>query len=137
MNIVEFLIEKGAKINAQNNNGLTPLHMAVEYDYFEVVQTLLAAGADKEVRNNEGCEARTGIEGKKCLQLLAFACASDAEELRDSLKDLLDCLETDDKELVDKADLVRAGLKHKKMNKDAWSSDPLIQSQFMSVVSAP
>mgnify|MGYP001184182324 CR=1 FL=1 len=53
-----------------------------------------------------------------------------------SLKDLLDCLETDDKELVDKADLVRAGLKHKKMNKDAWSSDPLIQSQFMSVVSA-
>lgn len=136
MNIVEFLIENGATINAQNNNGLTPLHMAVEYDYYEVVQTLIAAGADKAIRSNDGYEARTGIEGKKCLQLLAFASASNAEEMRDSLKDLLDCVETDDKHLVDKADLVKAGLRHKKMLKDEWSSDPLIHSRFTGIVFA-
>jgi len=40
MGAVEFLLQAGAKVNAQNGTGQTPLHMAVAYD-FDTVAALL------------------------------------------------------------------------------------------------
>ena len=41
--IVKMLIDAGANVNAQNNNGLTALHMSVEYDYYFTSKVLLCA----------------------------------------------------------------------------------------------
>ena len=51
--IVTMLLDAGANVNAQNNNGLTALHMSVEYDYYFTSKLLLAAGADGEIVSGE------------------------------------------------------------------------------------
>ena len=48
-----MLLDAGANVNAQNNNGLTALHMSVEYDYYFTSKLLLAAGADGEIVSGE------------------------------------------------------------------------------------
>ncbi len=53
-NVLHFLIEQGAQINATNHSGFTPLHHAVERNAKEAVQMLLAAGADKSISNKRG-----------------------------------------------------------------------------------
>ncbi len=40
-----------ADINAQNAQGNTPLHLALQYGHVDIVQTLLNAHADYTVRN--------------------------------------------------------------------------------------
>ncbi|NET31176.1 MAG: alpha/beta fold hydrolase [Cyanothece sp. SIO1E1] len=52
--VLRFLIEQGAQINATNQSGFTPLHHAVERNAMDAVQLLLAAGADKSIRNKRG-----------------------------------------------------------------------------------
>ena len=132
--VVELLIEKSAMVNVQNKTGQTALHMAVEYDYYDIALALIGAGADKKVLNNDGCEARTGIEGKKCLPFVAFSAATNATELQNALRDLLAVLDTEDKERVDKAGFVQTGMKHKKGMKEDWNSDPFINTAFMDIV---
>lgn len=134
--MVEFLVEKNVKVNVQNKTGQTALHMALEYDYYEIVLALIAAGADETIVNKLGCEARTGIEGKKLLPLVAFSAATNAKELQDSLKDLLAALDTDDRERMDKAVFVQTGMKHKKDIKKEWNADPLINTTFMDIARA-
>ena len=48
-----MLLDAGANVNAQNNNGLTALHMSVEYDYYFTSKVLLEAGADGEIVSGE------------------------------------------------------------------------------------
>ena len=43
--VLEFLLESGAKVNAVDTNGLTPLFYAINYDRLECTKVLLAAGA--------------------------------------------------------------------------------------------
>lgn len=44
--IVETLIRKGASLNKKNKDFLTPLHMAADRSYFEIIDLLLKNGAD-------------------------------------------------------------------------------------------
>ncbi|MEO0202771.1 MAG: ankyrin repeat domain-containing protein [candidate division WOR-3 bacterium] len=47
-------INKGADINIKNNNGKTPLHIAVENEYEDIVKLLLEKNVDVNIKDNEG-----------------------------------------------------------------------------------
>src|SRR5690606_15826071 len=51
---VKVLIDAGAEVNAQDEEGWTPLMRAAYDDDIEKVQILLFAGAELNARNNEG-----------------------------------------------------------------------------------
>ena len=48
------LITKGAEINSKDNQGLTPLHIAVRRGHLELVKFLLSANADINLKDNRG-----------------------------------------------------------------------------------
>ena len=62
--------------------------MAIEYDYYAIAQKLKDAGADDTIKNNDGIEARTGIEGNKCIEFARFLQAEDGEEILAALEGL-------------------------------------------------
>jgi rhodanese-related sulfurtransferase len=52
---IESLLQKGARINAASRwGGTTALHEAVMYRNYEAVQTLLKAGADSSIKDEDG-----------------------------------------------------------------------------------
>ena len=51
---VDVLLEHGANVHSENNNGGTALHLAAEYDRSEIAAALLRAGADYEARDARG-----------------------------------------------------------------------------------
>lgn len=51
---MEDLIQSGAHINVQNEQGNTPLIIAVIHNRPKVVKTLLEMGADTSIKNNAG-----------------------------------------------------------------------------------
>jgi hypothetical protein len=65
LEILQWLISKTCKVNSRNFMGATPLHMAVAYDHYFVVEALLAANADRTLKNTAGNEAITGLDGDK------------------------------------------------------------------------
>jgi hypothetical protein len=54
---IRRLVEGGAKINAPDKNGATPLHRAVRTRGAEAVKCLLEAGSDASLRNKSGSTA--------------------------------------------------------------------------------
>ena len=52
--IVELLLEAGADVDADIDDGRTALHLAAEKGYASVVERLLAAGADPNVQDGNG-----------------------------------------------------------------------------------
>ncbi|WP_264705551.1 ankyrin repeat domain-containing protein [Wolbachia endosymbiont (group A) of Gymnosoma rotundatum] len=54
LEITEYLIEKGADVNARNRNSNTPLHLAIMKGKIDVVKVLLKHNADVNAKNNEG-----------------------------------------------------------------------------------
>lgn len=51
--IVEYLLDKGVNVNIKNNDGDTPLHLAVKLNDFAVTKLLLDYHAKIDVVNNK------------------------------------------------------------------------------------
>jgi ankyrin repeat protein len=51
---VKDFVNKGADINIKNKDGKTPLHIAVENNYEDIIKFLLENKADVNVKDNEG-----------------------------------------------------------------------------------
>jgi len=70
---VKRLIEEGADVNAQNNDGWTALMWATHYGYPEFAKLLIDKGADINAQNNKGLTAlgTASVRGKtKAAKLL-------------------------------------------------------------------
>jgi ankyrin repeat protein len=61
--MAKALIDAGANINFQNNDGSTPLHTAAFFCRPEIVRMLLAKGADKTIKNKYGQTAYEIVSG--------------------------------------------------------------------------
>lgn len=48
------LIQKGVNVNSRDQNGDTPLHLAVYYNNVEVVKILIRYGANPRIKNRQG-----------------------------------------------------------------------------------
>lgn len=59
----KILIDGGADINFQNNDGSTALHTASFFCRPEIVKMLLDKNADKNIRNKYGATAYDGVAG--------------------------------------------------------------------------
>lgn len=55
--VIEFLLEQSAYIDAESPNGTTPLMMAAMYGSPEAVKVLIQAGADLNIKNQLGMTA--------------------------------------------------------------------------------
>ena len=78
LEIVQYLIDNGAKVNQQNEDGVAPLHIAC---YFENAKILLENGADIELKDNSGntpllLAAANGEESYGVAEFLIFKGAS-------------------------------------------------------------
>ena len=49
-----MLIESGASVNVQSQNGFTPLYMAAQESHDGVVRLLLSAGANQSLATEDG-----------------------------------------------------------------------------------
>jgi len=54
LDIVKFLVENGANINHQFENGYTPLHVAICEDHSSVAEYLIKNGADVGIISHKG-----------------------------------------------------------------------------------
>jgi|GEM_PF-547055 len=54
MSVLKLLIRSGVDVNAQDDNGDTPLKLAIQMDYIKVVEILIAAKVDVNTQNNHG-----------------------------------------------------------------------------------
>eukprot|EP00928_Gymnodinium_smaydae_P053721 TRINITY_DN37647_c0_g1_i1.p1 TRINITY_DN37647_c0_g1~~TRINITY_DN37647_c0_g1_i1.p1 ORF type:complete len:362 (-),score=66.00 TRINITY_DN37647_c0_g1_i1:173-1258(-) len=122
--IVERLLQMGASPNAQNGRGQTPLHMAVEYEFYFVSKLLLDAGADTDLENLEGHKAIVGIDGQRTGPLAWDSAVTvlKAALTSQQIEEAFTKLEQASKDSVDKIELIQAGMAKKKNpeTKDIW-----------------
>jgi ankyrin repeat protein len=57
LHMAQVLIAKGADVNATQQGANTPLHEAAQRGHADLIDLLLAAGADRRLRNDEGDNA--------------------------------------------------------------------------------
>ena len=62
--MAKLLIDAGADLNFQNNEGSTPLHSASFICRLEIVKMLLDMGADKTIKNKYGNTAYESVAGQ-------------------------------------------------------------------------
>ena len=70
---VRQLLQEGVDVNAQDDNGYSPLHGAVSYDHLELVKYLLTNGADLNLTDEDGDQAIHLCESTAMFDLLVEA----------------------------------------------------------------
>lgn len=69
-NVVKLLIDYGGDVNAQDENGITPLRNAICRREFDLIQLLLDAGADPDLRDKTGKSSREYALEHKCCEFV-------------------------------------------------------------------
>ncbi len=118
---------KIANVNAQNAKGVTALHMAISYDYYDCVKLLVDAGANVNLVNHAGASCFKGIDGDKSLGVCQLVSAKDGNQAKDALN-RCDATISD----IEKASYVQAGLKVKKAIGAEWT--PEIDNKFKDIL---
>ena len=86
IDIAQGLIERGAKVNAQSNNGTTALMIAATHNNAPMIGLLMEAGADPDITNERGQTARdvallnSNAEAAQAILVLGSARAASAPE---------------------------------------------------------
>lgn len=70
---VQRFLQEGVDVNAQDDNGYSPLHAAVSYDHLELVEFLLANGAALSLADQDGDQAIHLCESTAMFDLLVEA----------------------------------------------------------------
>ena len=70
MEVVKKLIQAGVEVNQIDKWGKTPLHYASMYEHAEVITALLAAGADKTIKNKHGQTPHDVTDNQACKNAL-------------------------------------------------------------------
>ena len=70
MEVVERLIQAGGEVNEKNEIGWTPLHQASGSGHVEVITALLAAGADKTIKDKDGETPHDVAKNQDCKNAL-------------------------------------------------------------------
>ncbi|OCT86085.1 hypothetical protein XELAEV_18019779mg, partial [Xenopus laevis] len=68
--IVEFLLAKGANINAADKHGITPLLSACYEGHRKCVELFVSKGADKNVKGPDGLNAFESTDNQAIKDLL-------------------------------------------------------------------
>eukprot|EP01104_Vermistella_antarctica_P014683 TRINITY_DN4674_c0_g1_i1.p1 TRINITY_DN4674_c0_g1~~TRINITY_DN4674_c0_g1_i1.p1 ORF type:complete len:121 (-),score=41.23 TRINITY_DN4674_c0_g1_i1:244-606(-) len=63
LEVMTYLVSKGANVNAKNNFGITPLLAATYESHTSCVKFLLSKGADKAVKGPDGLTAKEAATG--------------------------------------------------------------------------
>ena len=71
MEVVKKLIQAGGDVNEKDEeDDSTPLHLASGYGHVEVINALLAAGADKTIKSNTGKTPHDVAKNQDCRNAL-------------------------------------------------------------------
>lgn len=130
--MTQVLIDAGCDVNAKNMKGQTALHMAMSYDYYQVVRMLLQANADKEILNDDNIAAIKGLEGDKTMGLVCFSSCENGEDIDEALT-----LIEGEIDVTDKVEYIKSGLALKKRfeftDPPIWTD--LEQDRFKAILS--
>ena len=55
---LKYLIDHGCDVNAQEENGRTALHYALDLENKEMIKSLIELGADVNIKDNEGSSVK-------------------------------------------------------------------------------
>ncbi|BCM92206.1 hypothetical protein IAD21_04085 [Abditibacteriota bacterium] len=130
MKTVQSLIKKGAKVNARNTDGTTPLILAARQNSLPLVDFLLKHGADARARDKAGvsCLGYQPALAESLWKRGARATPSDAAILSDYLEELIDS-DRKDKDVEAKARmLVRVGMNLNTIGPGDTGVTPLISA---------
>jgi len=93
--VLEYVLSLGASVNAQNDVGDTPLHLAVWKDHLAAVKVLKKYKADKNIENQEKKTAPQMYRSKTMQELLP---EMDAAEVADAIHVVPDDDDDDDED---------------------------------------
>lgn len=109
--LVSLLVEYGADLDIQDNDGNTPLHLSCAYNHHRLVQVLLKAGANVNVKNNIGETAlHLACRPKVEIYQAVAAKSRDVDQATDGINeddDEDDDVEDDEEEEEDEDEQVR------------------------------
>jgi ankyrin repeat protein len=54
LDVLQYFISLGARVNVGDRNGWTPLHFAALYGHLSIVQFLVQSGADTNIKDKDG-----------------------------------------------------------------------------------